>query len=132
MRPHPVEDIRIKVNLTRRSVKIRRCRNGAAVLDNLMGNALDAVADGGEITVSTHRVAERVAIEVADTGAGIAPEMLVRIFDPFFTTKDQGKGSGLGLAISYTLAEALGGALTVDRSRAGQPFVSGFRVDYRK
>jgi two-component system NtrC family sensor kinase len=84
------------------------------VLDNLMGNALDAVGEGGEITVSTHRVAERIAIEVADTGQGIAPEMLVRIFDPFFTTKDQGKGSGLGLAISYTLAEALGGALTVE------------------
>jgi two-component system NtrC family sensor kinase len=84
------------------------------VLDNLMGNALDAVGERGEITVSTHRVGERIAIEVADTGSGIAPEMLVRIFDPFFTTKDQGKGSGLGLAISYTLAEALGGALTVE------------------
>jgi two-component system NtrC family sensor kinase len=93
------------------------------VLDNLMGNALDAVADSGEITVSTHRVAERVAIEVADTGQGIAPEMLVRIFDPFFTTKDQGKGSGLGLAISYTLAEALGGALTVESKQgAGSRF----------
>jgi two-component system, NtrC family, sensor kinase len=93
------------------------------VLDNLMGNALDAVADGGEITVSTHRVDERVAVEVADTGQGIAPEMLVRIFDPFFTTKDQGKGSGLGLAISYTLAEALGGALTVESKQgAGSRF----------
>jgi two-component system, NtrC family, sensor kinase len=84
------------------------------VMDNLMSNALDAVADGGEITVSTHRLAERVAIEVSDTGPGIPLEMLVRIFDPFFTTKDQGKGSGLGLAISYTLAEALGGGLTVE------------------
>jgi two-component system NtrC family sensor kinase len=94
------------------------------VLDNLMGNALDAVgASGGEITVSTHRVAERVAVEVADTGQGIPPEMLVRIFDPFFTTKDQGKGSGLGLAISYTLAEALGGALTVESKQgAGSRF----------
>jgi two-component system NtrC family sensor kinase len=93
------------------------------VLDNLMGNALDAVGESGEITVSTHRVAERVAIEVADTGVGIAPEMLVRIFDPFFTTKDQGKGSGLGLAISYTLAEALGGALTVESKHgAGSRF----------
>lgn len=93
------------------------------VLDNLMSNALDAVADGGEITVTTHRVAERVAIEVGDTGQGIAPEMLVRIFDPFFTTKDQGKGSGLGLAISYTLAEALGGALTVESKQgAGSRF----------
>jgi len=93
------------------------------ILDNLMGNALDAVGSSGEITVSTHRVGERVAIEIADTGHGIAPEMLVRIFDPFFTTKDQGKGSGLGLAISYTLAEALGGALTVESKKgAGSRF----------
>jgi signal transduction histidine kinase len=84
------------------------------VLDNLMSNALDAIEGGGQVSVSTHHEGFRVAIEVADTGAGIAPEMLVRIFDPFFTTKDQGKGSGLGLAISYTLAEALGGALTVE------------------
>lgn len=93
------------------------------VLDNLIGNALDAVGEGGEITVSTHRVGERVAVEVADTGHGIAPELLVRIFDPFFTTKDQGRGSGLGLAISYTLAEALGGALTVESKQgAGSRF----------
>ena len=93
------------------------------VLDNLMSNALDALDGSGEVTVSTHRVGERVAIEVADTGAGIAPELLVRIFDPFFTTKDQGKGSGLGLAISYTLAEALGGAMTVESKQgAGSRF----------
>jgi signal transduction histidine kinase len=47
----------------------------------------------------------------------------VRIFDPFFTTKDPGKGSGLGLAICYTLAEALGGALTVESKQdAGSRF----------
>jgi len=93
------------------------------VLDNLMSNALDAIGESGEIVVSTHRVGERVAVEIADTGHGMAPEMLVRIFDPFFTTKDQGKGSGLGLAISYTLAEALGGALTVESKQgAGSRF----------
>jgi two-component system NtrC family sensor kinase len=118
------EAVKIKVNLDSSlgevATDIGMVRQ---VLDNLMGNALDAVAAGGEITVSTHRVGERIAIEVADTGQGIAPEMLVRIFDPFFTTKDQGKGSGLGLAISYTLAEALGGALTVEsRQGAGSRF----------
>src|ERR1044071_1743330 len=88
-----------------------------------MGNALDAVGESGEITVSTHHFDERIAIEVADTGHGIAPAMLVRIFDPFFTRKDQGKGSGLGLASSYTLAEALGGALTVESKQgAGSRF----------
>ncbi|HYE64720.1 MAG TPA: ATP-binding protein [Pyrinomonadaceae bacterium] len=93
------------------------------VLDNLLSNALDAVGESGQITVSTLREGERLAIEVADTGHGIAPELLVRIFDPFFTTKDPGKGSGLGLAICYTLAEALGGALTVEsKPDAGSRF----------
>ncbi|HEX8775912.1 MAG TPA: ATP-binding protein [Pyrinomonadaceae bacterium] len=84
------------------------------VLDNLLSNALDAVGSEGQIVVQTVREGERVAIEIADSGHGIPPELLVRIFDPFFTTKDPGKGSGLGLAICYTLAEALGGALTVE------------------
>jgi PAS domain S-box-containing protein len=85
------------------------------VLDNLLTNALDALrAAGGRVTVSTNAEGERVRVEVADTGAGIAPETLPRIFDPFFTTKEAGKGSGLGLAVATTLAEALGGALTVE------------------
>jgi signal transduction histidine kinase len=84
-----------------------------------LSNALDAVGNHGQITLSTLREGERVAIEVADTGHGITPEALVRIFDPFFTTKEPGKGSGLGLAICYTLAEALGGALTVE-SKQGE------------
>lgn len=109
------EAVKVKVNL---DTDIGEVATDAGmvrqVLDNLMTNALDALGGSGEITVSTHRIGERVAIEVADTGSGISPEMLVRIFDPFFTTKDQGRGSGLGLAISYTLAEALGGALTVE------------------
>jgi two-component system NtrC family sensor kinase len=93
------------------------------ILDNLLSNALDAVGPSGQITISTMRANERLSIEVADSGHGISPELLVRIFDPFFTTKDPGKGSGLGLAICYTLAEALGGALTVEsKQNAGSRF----------
>ena len=80
------------------------------VLDNLLSNALDAVADGGRVRVSTALDGSRVRVEVEDDGHGIAPEVLARVFDPFFTTKDPGRGSGLGLAISLTLAEAMGGA----------------------
>ena len=109
------EGVKVKVNL---DPEVGEVATDAGmmrqVLDNLMSNAIDALDGNGEITVSTQRVGERVAVEVADTGHGIAPEMLVRIFDPFFTTKDQGQGFGLGLAISYTLAEALGGSLTVE------------------
>jgi two-component system NtrC family sensor kinase len=84
------------------------------VLDNLLSNALDAVADGGRVRVSTALDGARVRVEVEDDGQGIAPEVLARVFDPFFTTKDPGRGSGLGLAISLTLAEAMGGAITVE------------------
>ena len=84
------------------------------VLDNLLSNALDAAGPGGEVRVSTLLDGQRVRVEVRDAGPGIPPETLARVFDPFFTTKDPGRGAGLGLAISLTLAEALGGALTVE------------------
>jgi two-component system NtrC family sensor kinase len=93
------------------------------ILDNLLSNALDASQGGGRIEVSTVLEGERVRVEVADTGQGIPPETLARVFDPFFTTKDPGRGSGLGLAISLTLAEAMGGALTVEsKPGAGSRF----------
>jgi signal transduction histidine kinase len=85
------------------------------VLDNLLSNALDALGDAaGVVRISTLLDGDRVRVEVEDTGPGIPPETLARVFDPFFTTKDPGRGAGLGLAISLTLAEALGGALTVE------------------
>jgi two-component system NtrC family sensor kinase len=94
------------------------------VLDNLLINARDALGrDGGKIKITTCFDAERVAIDVSDTGQGIAPDQLARIFDPFYTTKETGKGSGLGLAISCTLAEGMGGSLTVkSKPGAGSTF----------
>jgi two-component system, NtrC family, sensor kinase len=93
------------------------------ILDNLLSNALDAVPEGGRITVRTASDAGRALVEVEDNGPGIPPETLARVFDPFFTTKEPGRGSGLGLAISLTLAEALGGALTVEsKPGAGSRF----------
>ena len=88
------------------------------VLDNLLSNALDAVGEDGTVNVTTAVDSGRVVVEVADTGQGIPPDTLARIFDPFFTTKEPGRGSGLGLAISLTLAEAVGGSITVE-SKAG-------------
>ncbi len=94
------------------------------ILDNLLSNALDSLGEGGgRIRVSTVLDGERVRVEVSDTGQGIEPGTLARVFDPFFTTKDPGRGAGLGLAISLTLAEALGGALTVEsKPGAGSRF----------
>ena len=54
-----------------------------------------------------------VAIRVADTGSGIAPEVLPHVFEPFFTTKDVGKGTGLGLSQVYGFAKQSGGTATI-------------------
>jgi two-component system, cell cycle sensor histidine kinase and response regulator CckA len=75
----------------------------AQVVANLVLNAAQALEEGGcshrEIHVSTRREGDRVVIEVADSGRGMAPEVLSRVFDPFFTTKPVGEGTGLGLPI---------------------------------
>ena len=94
------------------------------ILDNLLSNAIDALGEkGGRISVSTVRDGDRVAVDVADTGLGIPADMVAKVFDPFFSTKGPGKGYGLGLAISLTLAESLGGALSVaSKEGAGSRF----------
>jgi two-component system NtrC family sensor kinase len=87
---------------------------------NLIANAAQATAAGsGVITLRTGvRGSTHVAVEVADNGHGIPPEVLPKIFDPFFTTKGVGKGTGLGLSICYKIVESHGGKLEV-QSRPG-------------
>jgi len=70
------------------------------VFMNLLVNAGQAIAEQGEIKISTWADQDEIHIAISDSGNGIAPEHLGRIFDPFFTTKEPGKGTGLGLSIS--------------------------------
>ena len=70
------------------------------VWTNLLDNALDAVADGGRVTLRTRRKNHHVEVEIGDDGPGIPAEIQGRIWEPFFTTKPMGQGSGLGLDIT--------------------------------
>ncbi|OIR00932.1 sporulation kinase E [mine drainage metagenome] len=82
---------------------------------NLLVNAAHAIPEGerGKISLKSGCDGERVWVEVADTGSGIAPENLKRIFDPFFTTKPVGRGTGLGLSLSYGIVNKHGGRIEV-------------------
>ncbi len=82
------------------------------VLVNLIGNALQAMADdpSPRIDIGVTTTAERVTLTVRDQGPGLSEQALAHIFEPFFTTKST--GLGLGLSISHRIAESLGGQLT--------------------
>ena len=81
---------------------------------NLLTNALDAMPQGGTLTLRLRPAGAGVVIEVSDTGIGIPPEHLARVTEPFFTTKEEGKGTGLGLAICKRIVQEHGGSLAVE------------------
>ena len=91
------------------------------VLINLLDNAMYACEKAGAIHISTNACSpapkpEGVLIEISDTGAGIAPELLPKIFDLFVTTKPPGRGTGLGLVICQEIVRAHGGTIAVESS----------------
>ena len=89
------------------------------VILNLMINAIEAMPDGGTLTLRTRGESNKtVTVEVEDTGVGIPEENLGKLFIPFFTTKPIGKGTGLGLAIAYGIVKMHRGQITV-RSKEG-------------
>jgi len=84
------------------------------VLMNLCVNAMDAMAEGGTLTLVTRNVGEGlVEVEVRDVGCGMSREVLDRAMVPFFTTKEVGKGTGLGLAIVYAVVKAHAGQVDI-------------------
>jgi two-component system NtrC family sensor kinase len=84
---------------------------------NLVINAVEAMADGGDLTITTLQENGRVCIRFDDTGPGINPDEAQKIFEPFYTTKRS--GTGLGLAVSYGIIQRHAGEITVE-STPGQ------------
>ena len=91
---------------------------------NLIDNALDAVKEGGRVTVTARVEAGKVVVRVTDNGAGIPADVKSRIFDPFFTTKEVGKGTGLGLDIVRRLVDRNDGLIDVE----SEPGRTEFRI----
>jgi signal transduction histidine kinase len=98
------------------------------VVLNLLLNAQQAMPDGGDVYVATHFAREAdpeflrsdaVRLEVRDSGAGIAEDIMPRIFQPFFSTKQDERGSGLGLWVADGIVRSHGGTIKV-RSRPGR------------
>jgi two-component system, NtrC family, sensor kinase len=77
-------------------------------------NGIDAMPNGGTLTLAARDQGNSVSIEVKDTGIGIPLENITRIFDPFFTTKEVGCGTGLGLSVCYGIVGEHGGRISVD------------------
>ncbi|MBI5214040.1 MAG: PAS domain-containing protein [Nitrospirae bacterium] len=82
------------------------------VFVNLTLNAIDAMPEGGALTVRSMAIGNEIIIQFQDTGTGIPREDLPKIFDPFYTTKE--KGTGLGLAVSYNIIKKMNGTLTIE------------------
>jgi len=107
----------ISINISTEFADIPPARGDAPdlreVFLNIIFNAIDAVPQGGDITIRTGMRGENVFASIEDTGIGMPEEVLRRVFDPFFSTKGPG-GSGLGLSVAYGIVSRHGGELTVD------------------
>ena len=100
--------------------------------NNLIDNAIDAMPEGGHLTVSALPQDDQetidnksgLCIEIHDTGAGISQDLLASVFQPFFTTKDVGEGTGLGLAIASEIVQQHNGKLSAQSTEGkGTSFI---------
>ena len=87
------------------------------VFINLISNAIEAMPESGELTISTSQEGTNVTVQFSDTGHGIAPENIHRIFDPFFSTHHE--GAGLGLSIAHRIVVENNGSIDV-KSKVGE------------
>ena len=84
---------------------------------NLMLNAIEAMKDGGTLSIAIDHMGQSLRLEIADTGHGISEEDVKKIFEPFYTTKEQ--GLGLGMPYAKKIIEQHGGTISLN-SRPGE------------
>ncbi len=103
------------------------------VLTNIIFNAMDAMPEGGRLTLSTlHQAEGWVEMRIADTGIGMTEEIRKRIFDPFFTTKGV-TNSGLGMSVSYGIIKRHGGEILVESEPGkGTTFILHLPMGYEE
>ena len=100
------------------------------VLVNLVVNAIQAMPDGGTLTISTERSINSITMIVQDTGIGMTSDQIDKIFIPFFTTKDINEGTGLGLPVVLGIVQSHGGYIDVESSPGeGARFIVKFPVN---
>jgi signal transduction histidine kinase len=97
------------------------------VVSNLLANALDALPEGGTISLRLRKRGAQVQLLVADNGQGMAPDHMVRLFEPFFTTKEK-SGNGLGLALSKKIIERHAGRISARSSALPRRNGTTFRI----
>lgn len=128
------KSIRFEMNLMEGLPKINSDKGQLEqVFLNIMKNAIDAVEEGGLVTVSTGTKDEdTVCVSIRDNGTGIPDDKLKQIFEPFFTTKGREKGTGLGLFVSYGIMKKLGGSIIVENGvDKGTTFIIDIPVSLR-
>jgi signal transduction histidine kinase len=97
------------------------------VFSNLVGNACEAMQDGGELRVCSRRRNGHLRMRFSDTGGGIPEDRVTRVFEPFFTTKEPSAGHGLGLAICRAVLEHFGGSIAAEsKDEEGTEFTVDF------
>ncbi len=93
------------------------------IIINLMNNAIDAMTDGGQLTIWLYKKEEQVNIHIIDRGEGMSEETLNKLYDPFFTTKKVGEGTGLGLYIAFNELQKNDGKIKViSKLKTGSTF----------
>jgi signal transduction histidine kinase len=113
---------RIQIGSPLPEIAANRAQLELALL-NIVINALDAMPQGGALTLVVEPIAKGVRIQIQDTGTGIPADVLPRIFEPWVTTKAVGRGTGLGLSITRDVITAHGGTIAVaTTSDAGTTF----------